>query len=149
MAKRPAKPRIAAAKPSAAARAARQDGASPQMSQLIGDIERRRGEQRYVPGAGPKRVGQILAQSLARSGFAQQTVAAEIVEAWRAIVDPKLLRHTRVGRVRRGVLEVVVANSGILQELAFFQAKLAAQLAERLPAHKIKAIRFRTGSVDD
>jgi predicted nucleic acid-binding Zn ribbon protein len=119
------------------------------MSELIGDIERRRGEQRYVPGIGPKRLGQLLAQSFARNGVAQESVAAEIVETWRAIVDPKLVPHTRVGRVRRGVLEVTVANSGMMQELAFCQAKLAAQLAERLPAHKIKAIRFRTGSVDD
>lgn len=156
MAKRPAgKPRRAPLKKPVAARAVVTStaptarGASNELTQLLADIEQRRGEQRYIPGVGPKRIGSILAQTIARSGFAQQTVAAEIVAAWQAAVDSKLLKFTRVGQVRRGTLQITVANSVIMQELTFRKTELLAQLAQRAASHNIKSIRFRTGNVED
>ena len=118
-----------------------------ELSRLIDDIDRTRGDQRYVPRAKPKKMGDLVAQLLARRGYAQETTAADITAAWQAAAGEQLARQTRVGMVRRGTLEVVVGNSAVSQELTFRKTQLLADLIARLPDHQIKNIRFRTGNV--
>jgi hypothetical protein len=64
-----------------------------------------------------------------------------------AAVGPQLAPFTRVGKLQRGVLEVVVANSTVLQELTFAQADILAQLALREASAAVRKLRFRTGQI--
>ena len=57
-------------------------------------------------------------------------------------------RETRVAGLRRGVLEVTVANAVLLQELAHFhKRRLLEALRRRLPGTTITDLRFRAGVV--
>ena len=54
---------------------------------------------------------------------------------------------TRVAGLRRGVLEVEVANSALLQELAqFHKRRLLEALRQMLPGTPLHDLRFRAGS---
>ena len=96
---------------------------------------------------GPQHVGNVLAQLMARRGFARQQGAAACQEAWGRAAGPLAARYTRAGSVRRGALEVIVANSTLLQELSFQKSELLKTLAELLPDEGIKDLRFRVGSI--
>ena len=61
----------------------------------------------------------LINHLLARKGFAQQETANEFQSAWNEIVEPKMQKYTSVGALKRGVLEVVVANSSVSQHLQF------------------------------
>jgi predicted nucleic acid-binding Zn ribbon protein len=58
-----------------------------------------------------------------------------------------LARFTRPGQVRRGVLEVTVSNSTIVQELTFQKERILAVLRAKRPDARIRDLRFRIGSV--
>lgn len=96
---------------------------------------------------GPEPIGDILAQLMARRGFARVRSSAAAENAWREAAGD-LAAFTRVGTVRRGKLEVTVANSTVVQELTFRKSTLVATLAKLLPDERIRDIRFRVGSVD-
>ena len=93
----------------------------------------------------PKRIGDIMAQIQARRGFAQIQVAGEIAEAWREVAGGMLASRSRVGPLRRGVLEIIVESSAILQEMTFQKNDLAARIASRWPDLAIRQLRFRIG----
>jgi predicted nucleic acid-binding Zn ribbon protein len=96
----------------------------------------------------PKAVGDVVSQLLARRGYAQVQSAAGCQDAWQQAVGEKLAPHTRAGSVRRGVLEVLVANSAALHEVAFVKAKIIKTLARLLPDQKIRDLRLRVGPLD-
>ena len=88
------------------------------------------------------------AQSAAsRRGYAGVEAAAERDEAWTAIVGDKMAVYSRMGNVRRGVLEVIVGNSAALQELTFQKKHLLDKITAALPDQKIRDVRFRIGVV--
>jgi len=96
---------------------------------------------------GPQHVSSVLAQLMARRGFARQQGAAACQEAWGRAAGPLAAEHSRAGSVRRGALEVIVANSTLLQELSFQKLHLLERLRELLPDEGIRDIRFRVGSI--
>jgi hypothetical protein len=55
---------------------------------------------------------------------------------------------TRCGAVRRGRLEVIVANSTLIQELTFRKSEIVAGLKQRLPEWEVQDVRFRVGQVE-
>ena len=57
-------------------------------------------------------------------------------------------KYTRVGLLRRGTLEVVVANSTLVQELGFQKRMLLRKLAVLLPDEGIENLRFRVGNIE-
>lgn len=123
--------------------------ASGEFSRLVDDINRRRAEPGNFSRGRSKRIGDVISQLLARRGYAQETTSAEVATAWREAVGDAVATFTRIGAIRRGTLDVVVANSAVSQELTFRKAQLVADLARRLPEHKIKNVRFRTGNVGE
>ncbi len=96
---------------------------------------------------GPEPIGEILAQLMARRGFAHLRSTQARESAWREAAGEQLAEFTRVGPVRRGNLEVTVANSTLLQELSFQKPDLLKALARLLPAAGIKDLRFRVGPI--
>ena len=55
--------------------------------------------------------------------------------------------YSRLGNIRRGVVEVTVSNSTVLQELTFQKTELLKKITTALPDQKIRDLRFRVGSV--
>jgi len=61
---------------------------------------------------------------------------------------PESLRHgSRAGSVRRGVLEVIVSHSALVQEMGFHKHALVGRLQTLLPAEGITDIRCRLGDL--
>jgi predicted nucleic acid-binding Zn ribbon protein len=100
-----------------------------------------------VASRGPQRIDNILSELMARRGYARVRSTADWEEAWREAVGELIARYTRVGALRRGALEVTVANSAVLQELTFQKAELLIKLAQRLPDETIRSLRFRSGKI--
>jgi len=87
----------------------------------------------------------VLADLMARTGFARVQSAAALEAAWREAAGPWAERLTRVGALRRGKLEVIVANSTFVQELCFQKPALLGALRRALPDETIADLRFRVG----
>src|SRR3954454_22593625 len=98
---------------------------------------------------GPKPVSDILGELFATRGYGRLRAQTELEEAWNAAVREPGCRQTRIGEVRRGVLNVTVAHSTLLEELAAFQKPaLLAALRQNAPGSLIHDIRFRVGPID-
>lgn len=83
-----------------------------------------------------------------RKGLAQQISASELERLWVSILGPERARMTNVGAVRRGVLQVTVGNSSLLQELSLFRKPDILKRMRSSPVgSKIRDIRFRVGKV--
>ena len=93
-------------------------------------------------------MGDVIAQLMARQGYGRLQSAAIESETWQQAVGPPLGEHTRPGRTRRGVLEITVRNSTVLQELIFRKTELLDKLAHCLPDANISDLRFRVGVID-
>lgn len=98
---------------------------------------------------GPKPVSDILGELFATRGYGRLRAQKELEEAWNAAVGEPGCRQTRVGEVRRGVLNVTVAHSTLLEELAAYQKpQLLAALRQNAPGTLVHDIRFRVGPID-
>ena len=111
------------------------------------DLEQKRAShQRWFHANRPKRIDGVIAQVVQRKGYAQVRAAGQWEEAWRTAAG-EMAASTCVGSLRRGVLEVVAANSLVIQELTFRKEELLTQLQDALPEKKIRQLRFRVGEV--
>lgn len=99
--------------------------------------------QRRYKVADPPRLNNILASLMALRGYGQVESLSALDEAWKAAVGESLASQTRLGKLTRGVLQVYVANSALIQELTFRKQELVAELVRRLPDHKLRDLRFR------
>ena len=97
---------------------------------------------------GPQAIGNVLSELMARRGYARVQSAAAYDAAWREAAGPLVAAYTRVGSLRRGTLEVVVANSTLVQELGFQKSTLVKSLTRLLPDEGIENLRFRTGNIE-
>jgi predicted nucleic acid-binding Zn ribbon protein len=98
---------------------------------------------------GPKPLAEILGELFAARGFGRLRALKELEDAWNAAVGEPGCRQTKVGEVRRGVLNVTVAHPTLLEELAAFQKPaLLAALRRDAPGTVIHDIRFRVGPID-
>lgn len=95
----------------------------------------------------PTPIADVLAQLLARRGYARVQSAAAYAEAWQRAVGEPMNKFTQAGLVKRGALEITVANSVLVQELGYRKAELLAKLGQLLPDQKIRDLRFRVGTV--
>jgi predicted nucleic acid-binding Zn ribbon protein len=99
---------------------------------------------------GPELLGEILSRLFTARGWGRRQDRLRLEQAWAAAVMPEAAAHTRVAGLRRGVLEVTVGNSVLLQELAHFhKRRLLEALRLRLPGVTVTDLRFRAGVVDE
>lgn len=106
------------------------------------DRERRRHYARR-----PKKIADVLAQLITARGYGRIQADADFATAWQAAAGETLARYTLPGRLRRGVLEITVGNSTIIQELTFQKQRILADLQEQLPTARIRDLRFRIGGI--
>jgi len=99
-----------------------------------------------VSHRGPRPLSEILGDLFTVRGYGRLLARQELEDAWNRAVGEPCCRQTRLGEVRRGVLNVTVAHSTLLEELAAFR-KLALLEAMRIgaPGTPIRDIRFRVG----
>lgn len=97
---------------------------------------------------GPHRISDILPELMARRGYARIQSSEAYQSAWSEAAGALANKYTRVGTLRRGMLEVIVANSTLIQEFAFQKAGLLKTLNRLLPDQGIKDIRFRLGAIE-
>jgi predicted nucleic acid-binding Zn ribbon protein len=96
---------------------------------------------------GPQKIGNVLSELMSRRGYARIQSAEAYEAAWREAAGPLAAKYTRPGQLRRGTLEVVVANSTLMQELGFQKQGLLETLGRLLPDEGIKSLRFRVGNI--
>ncbi len=112
------------------------------------DLERRsRSHRRWFCGRQPKPVAEVLAQLIQRRGYAQVRAARDWNDAWQVAAGEAFAAVTEVGQLRRGVLEVIAANSLVMQELGFEKERILSALQAALPDAGIKQLRFRVGQI--
>ena len=102
--------------------------------------------------AGPESLGEILSRLFTARGWGRRQDRLRLEEAWSAAIAACGLAgdETKVGALRRGVLEVVVGSGVMLQELAHYhKRRLLEQLRRRLPGTTVTDLRFRAGVVKD
>ncbi len=98
---------------------------------------------------GPKALGDILGELFAARGYGRLRAATELEVAWNEAVGEPTCRQTRLGGVRRGVLNVTVNHPALLEELAAFRKpQLLAALRRDVPAAVIHDIKFRVGPIE-
>ena len=97
---------------------------------------------------GPRPLSDILGELFTVRGYSRLRVRQELEDAWNKAVGEPYCHQTRVDEVRRGVLNVTVAHSTLLEELsAFRKPSLLKALRLDAPATIIHDIRFRVGPV--
>jgi predicted nucleic acid-binding Zn ribbon protein len=111
-------------------------------------VARRGREQRRHYARRPKKIADVLAQLITARGYGRIQADADFTAAWQAAAGPALARFTRPGQIRRGMLEVTVANSTIVQELTFQKQRILAALQAALPDARLRDLRFRLGPVE-
>src|SRR5688572_29297866 len=95
----------------------------------------------------PQPIKEVLAELITRRGYAREQSSAAFDTAWRTAAGDFLAAQTRCGQLRRGVLEVAVSSSILMQEITFRKAALLKELVRLLPDAQIKDIKLRVGAV--
>jgi predicted nucleic acid-binding Zn ribbon protein len=124
------------------------DSNEPTIGDLAALLRGHEGSRKAASRRGPQRIGNVIGQLLARRGYARVQTSQQLVAAWADVAGPVAAGATRVGSCRRGTLEIVVANSAVMQELNFHKQELINQLIARVPGQSIRALRFRAGPVE-
>src|SRR5579884_1303233 len=97
---------------------------------------------RYQPQKGPENLAEVLSRLFTARGWGRQQDRLQLERAWAAAAGPDVEAQTRVNGLRRGVLEVVVANAVLLQELAHFHKRqLLEKLRGQLPSRPLTDLR--------
>jgi len=96
----------------------------------------------------PQPIAESISVLLSRRGYAEVKTSGDRERAWTSIVGEQVAGHTRVGNLRRGVLEIIVRNSVLMQELAFKKKALLKQICSALGESKIRDLRFRVDVID-
>jgi predicted nucleic acid-binding Zn ribbon protein len=98
--------------------------------------------------SGPEPLGEILARLFTSKGWGRQSERRRLETAWAAAAGPEVAGRTRVGSLRRGVLEVEVGSGALLHELASFHKRsLLEGLKKQLPGTPLRDIKFRSGVI--
>jgi hypothetical protein len=108
---------------------------------------KRQREERRFYGRRPKKIADVVAQLITQRGYGRIGTDEQLVAAWQKAAGETLAKSSRPGKVRRGQLEVCVANSTMMQEFGFEKARILAAIQRELPDAKIRDLRFRVGSI--
>jgi predicted nucleic acid-binding Zn ribbon protein len=96
----------------------------------------------------PRRIADVINQLLARRGYAQGQATEQLEKAWSEAVGGHLARHSRPATLKRGVLEIIVRSSTVLQELTFQKKQLLGRLRSSDAGAAIRDLRFHVGQLD-
>jgi hypothetical protein len=92
---------------------------------------------------GPRPIGSVMSRLLARTGYDRQQGAEGLAAAWQEAAPASLRGCSQAGLVRRGVLEVFVSHSALVQEMGFHKREVLERLGRLAPDEGIVDIRCR------
>lgn len=117
-------------------------------NEKLGDLNQRANRQRRrFYSQQPKGIERLLSQHMAKRGYAATGSNDRIERAWIESVGPQLAKQTRAVGLRRGTLEVLVANSTMMQEINFQRVQLLKSMQKKLPDARITAMKLRVGKI--
>src|SRR5262249_49977774 len=97
---------------------------------------------------GPERLSEILSRLFTARGWGRKQERLRLEQAWVEAAGADVGRQTRIGALRRGVLEIEVGSAVLMQELAqFHKRKLLGLLQRKLTGVPLKDLRFRAGVI--
>jgi predicted nucleic acid-binding Zn ribbon protein len=108
---------------------------------------RREREERRSYARRPKKIGDVVAQLIAKRGYGRHQTDDELAAAWAAAAGKTLAAVSRAGKIQRGTLEVWVTNSTAMQEFTFQKERILAELNRTLPTMNIRGLKFRVGTI--
>jgi hypothetical protein len=94
-----------------------------------------------VPG--PRTIGSVMSRLLARTGYDREQGCDGLAAVWQQVAPASLQGSSQAGLVRRGVLEVFVSHSALVQEMGFHKREVLARLGQLVPGEGITDIRCR------
>jgi predicted nucleic acid-binding Zn ribbon protein len=98
---------------------------------------------------GPEPLSEIISRLFIARGWGRRQGRLHLERAWADAAGEKIARNTRVGALKRGVLEIEVGNGALLQELvSFHKRRLLTQMKEKLAGVPLKDLKFRAGVMD-
>ena len=95
----------------------------------------------------PKKMADVLSNLMSKRGYARELSTTTLDDAWQKTIGPRFAGDTRPGNIKRGVLEVLVASSAVLQELTFQKKQLLTKLQSAAADQKITDLRFKVGAI--
>jgi predicted nucleic acid-binding Zn ribbon protein len=92
----------------------------------------------------PKKLGDVMADVLSRSGIADRVAQANVIPEWRALVGPQIANVTEPLSVTpQGTLFVAVTTNAWMTELSLMEPDLLRRLNQRTGRLSIKKIRWQ------
>jgi hypothetical protein len=99
--------------------------------------------QKSPDAAGPRTIGSVMSRLLARTGYDREHGSEGLSAAWQQAAPVSLQGNSQAGLVRRGVLDVFVSHSALVQEMGFHKREVLVRLGQLVPAEGITDIRCR------
>lgn len=97
---------------------------------------------------GPEPLREVLSRLFTERGWGRRQERTRLETAWVDVAGQEIAQQTRVGAVKRGVMEIEVGNGALLQELAgFHKRRLLDALKAKLTGVPLHDLRFRAGTV--
>ncbi len=94
--------------------------------------------------AGPEPIAEVLSRLFTQRGWGRPQQQRCLEDAWRQAAGEEIAARTQVVSLKRGVLEIQVADGILVQELAGFRKRqLLTAMQMKVEAGKIKDLRFR------
>ncbi len=98
------------------------------------------------PNPGPENLSDVLGRLFVARGWGRVSERTRLETAWGETIPPEWAGQTRVGAIRRGVLEIEVRSAVLQQELTQYHKRaLLAGLRLKLPNVAIGDLKFRSG----
>ena len=95
----------------------------------------------------PTPLSSVLSELIAKKGIARVQGNAQLVGIWKSVAGERISSRTKVLGLKRGMLEVGVDNSALMNELASFQkTALLYKLQKEHSEQKINDLRFKLRS---
>ena len=115
---------------------------------MSGRHYRRTGKRDGDRTRGPRKLSDVIADVISRRGYARTMTDSVYMSAWQLATDDILSAASRPGDVRKGVLNITVKNSSVMQELTFQKKKILKVLNQQITDQAIVDLRFRVGNID-
>ncbi len=92
----------------------------------------------------PKRTSDLISKVIARRGFAETRRNEQLEQVWIDIVGQELARKTKLGSIRKGVLQVFLTCTNAKQHFSMIKDSLVEDLKHNYKG--IEDIRFKIGN---
>lgn len=96
--------------------------------------------------SGPENLSDVLGRLFVARGWGRVSERTRLEAAWAEVAGPELIAQTRVGGLRRSVLEIEVRSAVLQQELTqYHKRRILAELRVKLPSVVVADVKFHSG----